>query len=204
MQRKKENLPVKTQTPKKSVINNKIVSKANNLKTKVQRPSPIFTTQANGLSQDNYVKTTPNRNNLKAKVNRQPKVNVKKNTFNSQTRINNHKIKDVKNENQLKEKTKKRKLVNPTAMKKNIPKTEDTDNFEIENVDLEKADEFLLNAKKKKLNEAYNIKSEMSLFGKKKLNKKDKLKKMLESNRSSIVVSGDKLRQRMLERLKGE
>ncbi|XP_063635618.1 uncharacterized protein LOC134806340 [Cydia splendana] len=81
--------------------------------------------------------------------------------------------------------------------------------IELNNVDTDKADEAIINAKKKKLSEAIkNEDQEDILFGEKPKvkfdKKKEQIKKMLEqSNRNSINVSGNSnsLRERMIAKL---
>lgn len=81
--------------------------------------------------------------------------------------------------------------------------------IELNNVDTDKADEAIINAKKKKLSDAFkNEDQEDILFGEKPKmkfdKKKEQIKKMLEkSNRNSINVSGNSnsLRERMIAKL---
>ncbi|KAI8439869.1 hypothetical protein MSG28_001337 [Choristoneura fumiferana] len=97
-------------------------------------------------------------------------------------------------------KSNKRKLENPK-------KNSETDNMELKNLDIDEADELILNAKKKKLDEAFkNEDREDVLFSEKPKisSKKEHIKKVLEkanSNRNSVDVSGNNLRERMLAKL---
>lgn len=85
-------------------------------------------------------------------------------------------------------------------------------NIKVKNLDFDKADELIVNAKKKKLNQVYQEEDkEEQLFRQENKNraylKKQKLKRMLDKNdvtRNSIKVNGRDLRTRMLERLKGK
>ncbi|KAJ0179105.1 hypothetical protein K1T71_004817 [Dendrolimus kikuchii] len=89
-------------------------------------------------------------------------------------------------------------------------KTTESDGLEIQNFDSDMLDEIVINAKKKKLNESLqNDDDEHKLFNeideKPKTNrKKEMLRKVLavNSRRNHIEVKGNKLRERMLERLK--
>lgn len=102
---------------------------------------------------------------------------------------------------------KKRKANGNTANEQN-----DTSlNIKVKDLDFDKADELLVNAKKKKLNQVYQQEDiEVELFPQENKNrlylKKQKIKRMLDKNdvnRNSIKVNGNDLRTRMLERLKG-
>lgn len=84
-------------------------------------------------------------------------------------------------------------------------------NIKIKDLDFDKADELIVNAKKMKLNQVYQQEDkEDELFPQENKNrvylKKQKIKQILDKNdvnRNSIKVNGNDLRTRMLERLKG-
>ncbi|XP_026326758.1 ribosomal RNA-processing protein 8 [Hyposmocoma kahamanoa] len=83
-------------------------------------------------------------------------------------------------------------------------------NVKVKDLDFDRADELIVNAKKKKLNQVYQEEDkEEELFPQENKNrlylKKQKIKQMLVKNnvnRNSIKVNGNDLRTRMLERLK--
>ena len=187
------------------VKKNKQDIKTKKLKDRLTSGKTTFETLKNNLKQDK----SPKKFNNTTK-----KVDISNGS--------NSKMSKVKRKNKLPTKnTKKAKVTSKRNESDNGDST-----MEISNVDFEKADEMLVKAKKKKLDDSYKKEVEEHLLfnedskrKKKKSNdknkimkpvkvtKKEKLKKMLEtnvlSNRTSVKVSGNKLRDRMLERLKG-
>lgn len=101
--------------------------------------------------------------------------------------LTSKKVKQHKNESHLQNEKGKKEL----------------NNIELDNLDLDKTDEILINVRKKALDDKYKSEDQAEILFKP-ITKKDKIKKMLLSNRRTINVNGNKLRERMLQRLKGE
>lgn len=108
-----------------------------------------------------------------------------------------------------KNKSPKKRKVNGTIVNKH---QNTICNIKVKDFDFDDADELILNAKKKKLNEIYKQEDkEVELFPQENLYrkylKKQKIKQMMvknDVNRNSIKVHGNELRNRMMERLKGK
>lgn len=167
--------------------------------------------QPKGTNKNQQLQKIQSKNIVKDnKVNRKPFINGKNNNFEKKPELNvSMKIAAESTDSLGKNKSpNKRKASGTIANEHN-----DTSlNIDVKDLDFDKADELIVNAKKKKLNQVYQQEDkEDELFPQEKKNrvyfKKQKLKQMLEKNdvnRNSIKVNGNDLRTRMLERLKGK
>lgn len=192
---------------------NKIKDNITNRKTTFQNNNKLHNHKSYKDKKLQTVKIQPKKNKHSKKQESniivQENTNKKNNKLQKKQKFNLIKHSDTECTDLLESiKSPKKRKANGTIVNRHM----DTSlNIKVKDLDLDKADELMINAKKKKLNEVHQQEDkEDELFpheNKKRVNlKKQKIKQMLDKNdvnRNSIKVNGNDLRTRMLERLKG-
>lgn len=168
--------------------------------------------QPKDINKDKQLQKEQSINIVKVnKVNKKPFINGKNINLEKKQKVNVHMKIHASTESTgiiAKNNSPKKRKANDAIVNEH---TDTSLNIKVKDLDFDKADELIVNAKKKKLNQVYQQEDkEDELFPQENKNrvysKKQKIKLMLDKNdvnRNSIKVNGNDLRTRMLERLKG-